>query len=140
MKGRRLAALAASAVLFAVFLTRLAPAELTRRANFLARSASYELAARRLEGSGAAFDRKYFLFVESARRRLPAGVRGVAIYTSRKTTEALYLASYQLAPVPVLLAPANVPPRWIAAYYGLPPPAGWRVLARLPGGSLVAPP
>ena len=140
MTGRRLLVFVAAAALLLVFWTQLAPAELARRARFLMRSASHELALRRLEGSGAAFDRDFFRFLESARRRLPAAVRGVALYTPHRTTEALYLASYQLAPVPVLLAPNNVPPRWIAAYHRIPPPAGWRVLAALPGGSLVSPP
>lgn len=139
MRARRLAALVGSTILFLVLISRLDPGELARRADFLARSASHELAVRRLEGSGAAFDRGYFRFLESARRRLPPGARGLAIYTPHRTTEALYLASYQLAPVPVLLAPANVPPRWMAAYHAVLPPPGSRIVAELPGGALVAP-
>ncbi len=95
---------------------------------------------RRLAGSGAAFDRAYFTFLESVRRRLPPGTRGVAIFRDPPTKPALYLASYVLAPVPVVLAPRQVPPRWIAAVYGGAPPAGWRVLATVPGGAVVAPP
>lgn len=140
MRGRQLAALAASAALLLVFLLANNPGELARRVRFLARSASQPPSARRLGGSGAAFDRSFFFFVESARRQLPRGVRGVAIFTPRPTTESLHLAAYQLAPLPVLLDPGGVPPRWIAAFYRLPPPAGWRILAQLPDGALVSPP
>jgi hypothetical protein len=140
VRVRRLAALGASAALLLIFLLANSPRELTRRVNFLARSASRELATRRLEGSGTAFDRNFFLFLESARRRLPRDTRGLAIFTPRATTESLYLASYQLAPVPVLIDPARVPPRWLGAVYSLSPPPGWRIVARLPGGALVDPP
>ncbi len=103
-------------------------------------TASKEPALRRLAGSGAASDRAYFAFLESARRRIPPGTRGVAIFVDPPTKPALYLASYVLAPTPVVIAPRQVPPRWIAAVYGVPPPAGWRVLATLPGGALLDPP
>ena len=86
-------------------------------------------------------DRDFFLFLESARRTIPSGTRGVAVYLEPPTKPALYLASYVLAPTPVVLAPRQVPPRWLAAVYGgPPPPAGWRVLATLPGGALLDPP
>ena len=140
MSGRRLAALTASAVLFLLLLLQNRPAELLRRVSFLRATASRELALRRLAGSGAAFDRSYFVFLESARRLIPPGTPGVAISVEKPTTEALYLASYVLAPVPVLLSPRQVPPRWIAAVYGETAPAGWRVLATLPGGALLDPP
>jgi hypothetical protein len=84
-------------------------------------------------------DRGYFAFLESARRKIPPGTRGVAIFLTPPTKPALYLASYALAPIPVVLAPRQVPPRWIAAVYGESPPAGWRVLATVPGGALLAP-
>ncbi len=140
MRGRRLGALAASAVLFFLFLLQNRPGELVRRAVFLRETASRELPLRRLAGSGAAFDRSYFVFVESARRRIPPGVPGVAISMEQPTTAALYLASYVLAPVPVLLAPKQVPPRWIAAVYGPDRLAGWREIAPVPGGMLLARP
>lgn len=131
--------MAAAAVLLALFLLQNHPGELRRRIVFLRHSASQELALRRLAGSGAAMDRGYFAFLESARRKIPPGTRGVAIFLNPPTKPALYLASYALAPIPVVLAPRQVPPRWIAAVYGESPPAGWRVLATVPGGALVAP-
>ena len=132
--------MAAATLLLVLFLLQNRPAELGQRVDFLRRGASQELALRRLAGSGAAFDRRYFVFLESARRQIPTGTRGVAIFRDPPTTEALYLASYALAPIPVVLAPRQVPPRWIAAVYGETAPAGWRVLATLPGGALLAPP
>jgi hypothetical protein len=131
---------AAATLLLVLFLLQNRPGELGQRVNFLRRGASQELALRRLAGSGAAFDRRYFAFLESARRRIPPGTRGVAIFRAPPTTEALYLASYTLAPIPVVLSPRQVPPRWIAAVYGETAPAGWRVLAALPGGALLDPP
>lgn len=141
MRRRKLVVLAASAAFLVILLLQNPPGELRRRIAVLARAPSRGLAVRRLEGSGSAFDRRYFFFLESARRRLPPGVRGVAIFTPRPTPEALYLASYHLAPVPVLLAPRQVPPRWIAAVYGpaMRPP-GWRVLAPVSDGALMLPP
>ena len=132
--------MAAATLLRVLFLLQNRPGELGQRINFLRRGASQELALRRLAGSGAAFDRRYFAFLESARRRIPPGTAGVAIFRDPPTTEALYLASYALAPIPVVLSPRQVPPRWIAAVYGETAPAGWRVLATLPGGALLDPP
>lgn len=140
MTGRKLAAISAGAVMLVVFVLVSSPKDLPRRAAFLGRSASLPLEARRLEGSGAAFDRNFYVFAESLRRRLPVGAVGVAIFTPRPGTQPLYLASYVLAPVPVVLEPRQVPPRWLAAVYGSPPPEGWRIVAPLPGGALVAPP
>lgn len=132
--------MAAATLLLVLFLLQNRPAELDQRITFLRRAASQDLALRRLAGSGAAFDRRYFVFLESARRQIPPGTRGVAIFRDPPTTEALYLASYALAPIPVVLAPRQVPPRWIAAVYGETAPAGWRLLATLPGGALLDPP
>ena len=140
MSGRRLAGLTASAVLFLLLLLQNPAAELLRRARVLRATASRELALRRLAGSGAAFDRSYFVFLESARRLIPPGTSGVAISVEKPTTRALYLASYVLAPVPVLLSPRQVPPRWIAAVYGPERPSGWREIAAIPGGALYARP
>ena len=141
MRVRRIVALAASAALFVIILLlSVSPAELRRRAAFLRRSAGYELAGRRLEGSGAAFDREFFRFLENVRRSLPADARGVAIFAPDPTTEALHLASYHLAPVPVLLAPRRVPPRWIGAWHRLPVPEGSRLVRSLPNGALAFPP
>lgn len=132
--------MAAAAVLLVLFLLQNRPGELRQRVVFLRHLASKELSVRRLAGSGTAMDRRYFVFLESARRRIPPGTRGVAIFLNPPTKPALYLASYALAPIPVVLAPRQVPPRWIAAVYGESPPAGWRVLATVPGGALLAPP
>ena len=132
--------MAAATLLLVLFLLQNRPAELRQRIAFLRRSGSQDLALRRLGGSGAAFDRRYFAFLESVRRTLPAGTQGVAIFRDPPTTQALYLASYALAPTPVVLAPRQVPPRWIAAVYGETVPVGWRVLATVPGGALLDPP
>lgn len=132
--------MAAATLLLVLFLLQNRPAELGQRITFLRGAAFQDLALRRLAGSGAAFDRRYFAFLESARRQIPPGTRGVAIFRDPPTTEALYLASYALAPIPVVLAPRQVPPRWIAAVYGETAPAGWRLLATLPGGALLDPP
>ena len=132
--------MAAAAVLLVLFLLQNRPGEFRQRVVFLRHLASKELSVRRLAGSGTAMDRRYFVFLESARRRIPPGTRGVAIFLNPPTKPALYLASYALAPIPVVLAPRQVPPRWIAAVYGESPPAGWRVLATVPGGALLAPP
>lgn len=139
MRGRRLAVLAAAGALLAISVSTEPPRLLSRRAAFLAATAARSLPERRLAGSGAAFDRRYFQFLEAARRALPAGVDGVALDTSRDAAEELYLASYHLAPVPVVFAPQPVPPGWAAATYGVAAPPGWRVVARLPGGELSVP-
>jgi hypothetical protein len=140
VRGRKLLVLASSAALLAIFLLSEPPRLLARRTSFLAAGASRPLAERRLGGSGTAFDRRFFAFLEGARRALPAGVEGVALETARGGEEELYLASYHLAPAPVVRATRPIPPRWAAATYGVPPPAGWRVITALPGGALsVAP-
>lgn len=136
MRVRKLVVLVASAALLAIFLPSEPPRLAARRAAFLAATASRPLSARRIGGSGAAFDRRFFEFLESVRRVLPPGVEGVALETARGAAEELYLASYHLAPVPVVLTPRPIPNRWAAATYGVPPPSGWRVVARLPGGEL----
>jgi hypothetical protein len=57
-----------------------------------------------------------------------------------KTAGDIYPATYELAPLPVRVAPAAVPPGWIAAVYGADSaPAGWLVVRKLPGGVLAAP-
>lgn len=140
MRGRKLVVLAASAVLLAILVPSEPPRLIARRAAFVAATASRPLDARRLVGSGAAFDRRYFEFLEGARRALPRGVEGVALDTVRDAGEELYLASYHLAPAPVVPKPERIPPSWAAATYGVPPPPGWRTVAGLPGGALSVPP
>ena len=140
MTARRLAVLSAGAALAVVLVAAGNPGELTRRARYLVGSAPLELALRRAGGSGTAFDRDFFVFVEAVRRTLPSGVPGVAVMTSGSSPQALYLASYVLAPVPVLVEPGGVPPGWLAAVYRVPAPEGWRIVARLPNGALLARP
>ena len=94
---------------------------------------------RRLSGTAAAFDRGFFVFLEAARRRLPPTAAGVAIVGAPQTDQVLYLASYHLAPRPVLISPAALPAHWVAAVYGPERPVGFRVLADLPGGALCEP-
>lgn len=94
---------------------------------------------RRLGGTAASFDRPFFIFLESVRRLLPRGVAGVAILGAPPTDQVLYLASYHLAPLPVLVAPNALPSRWLAAVYGPERPPGWRVVAEVPGGALLEP-
>jgi len=129
---------AAAAVLALVFLAQ--PwSEVPRRLQALARFAPRELAVRRLGGSGTAFDRAFFAFLENARRRLPADARGVAIYGAPEAEPYLYLASYALAPRAVRMAPERLPPGWIAAIYGGGTPPGARIVAHWDGGTLAAP-
>jgi hypothetical protein len=112
---------------------------IVRRVRSVKAFASRDLSVRRLGGSSAAFDRRYFIFLESARRRLPRGSGGVAIAMSAPSDAALYLAAYQLAPIPVAMLPPRIPSGWLLAVYGPGRPAGWRVIAELPGGALLAP-
>ncbi len=112
--------------------------DLRARLEILRRSCCEDLAARRLAGSAAAYDRRFFEFVLAARGALPPGIKGVALYAPGiPEWGGLYLAIYQFAPVPVFLAPARVPPGWVAAVYGSPAPPGWRLLRALPGGALL---
>jgi hypothetical protein len=92
-----------------------------------------------LNGTASGFDRQFFVFLESARRSLPAGASGVAILGAPPSNAPLYLATYYLAPVPVLVAPERVPEGWLLAVYGPERPPGWTVLAPLWRGALMAP-
>ena len=140
MTARRLAVLSAGAALVVGLVVAGNPGELARRARYLAGSAPLELARRRAGGSGTAFDRDFFVFVEAVRRTLPSGAPGVAVMTPHSSPQTLYLASYVLAPVPVLVETHGVPPGWLAAVYRAPAPEGWRIVARLPNGALLARP
>lgn len=133
------AAAAAGLVLFAVLAARTSPSEISRRFRFLERGASLDPARRRLAGSATAFDRPFYVFLEAARRARPASSSGVLLVMPDPSEPALHLAAYTFAPVPVRLAPAPLPPGWIAAVYGSERPAGTRVLQELPGGALLAP-
>jgi hypothetical protein len=139
LSSRQLAALAAAVFLAALLCARISPPEISRRLVLLGHHARQEPALRRLSGTAAAFDRSFFVFLEAARRRLPPTAAGVAIVGAPPSGQVLYLANYHLAPVPVLVAPAALPARWVAAVFGSERPAGWRVLAELPGGALLEP-
>jgi hypothetical protein len=142
--NRRTIAGAASGLLLALILLGQSWAELPRRIRFLVAYAPKELAVRRLGGSGAAFDRRYFSFLENARRRLPPETPGVVLVRPPGDPSYLYLAVYSLAPRPVIESGSFGlwrPPRgWVTAAYG-PSPTGdaVRVLARLPEGVLLGP-
>jgi hypothetical protein len=138
---RRGIAGAAALLLLALVLAQQSWTELPRRVRFLAAFAPKEPAVRRLGGSGAAFDRRFFSFLENTRRSLPAGTPGVALAGASGETP-LYLAAYVLAPIPVSAGPfdGNGPPSgWITAVYGANPASGYGVLARLPEGVLLRP-
>jgi hypothetical protein len=141
MRARRSIAAAAAAGLLALLVFRRnSPEELARRVEFLERFSGREAAVRRLGGSSAAFDRAFFRFIESARRTLPSGCAGVALYTPAPGESQLYLACYVLAPVPVRMAPRPVPRGWTAAIYGpAARPPGWTVVRKIPGGVLMRP-
>jgi hypothetical protein len=113
--------------------------ELPRRARKIGAYALKELAVRRLGGSGTAFDRKYFSFLENARRRLPAGAEGVALYGVPSGEHHLYLAHYVFAPRPVRLSPPVPPPGWVGAIYGERRPPDARILQEWDEGAIVAP-
>ena len=137
MSFRRVAASAAAVFLGALLFAQISPREISRRLALLGHHASQEPALRRLSGTAAAFDRSFFVFLEAARRRLPADAAGVVILGAPATDQVLYLASYHLAPLPVLVAPTALPARWIGAIFAPEPTPGWRVLAELPGGALL---
>jgi len=133
------AAGAAAAGLLALVLAAQPWGELPRRARSVARFAPRELAIRRLGGSGTAFDRRYFSFLENARRRLPASAEGIALYGVPPGEPYVYLAHYVFAPKPVRLEPDAPPAGWVAAIYGAARPPGARVLQEWDEGALVAP-
>jgi hypothetical protein len=144
---RRAAAAAAAALLLVLMLRRDRPSELGLRARTLVRSAQLDLDTLHMHGTAAAFDRQFYPFLESARRKLPPGAPGVAIFGMAPSDGALYFATYHLAPTPVLLAPKRIPPGWILAVYetgtgtgtGTDRPPGWKVIAPVWKGVLMAP-
>ena len=97
MTRRRIAG-AAAGLLLALILLGQSWAELPRRVRSLAAFAPKELAVRRLGGSGTAFDRRYFSFLENVRRSLPPDTAGVALDNTPGDPAHLYLAAYWLAP------------------------------------------
>ncbi|MET0619903.1 MAG: hypothetical protein ABW056_06470 [Thermoanaerobaculia bacterium] len=136
---RRDTAAAAAGLLLGLVIAAQPLAELPRRVRKIGVYASKELAVRRLGGSGTAFDRRYFSFLENARRRLPASAEGVALYGAPAGDPYVYLAHYVFAPKPVRLDPDAPPAGWVAAIYGPARPPGARVLQEWDEGALVVP-
>jgi hypothetical protein len=136
MRSRRLVALAGYLLLLVTLAAAVRPSELARRARFVSRDSGKDLAQRRLDGSSAAFDRKYVFFLESARRRLPPGTPGVAVLAPSPTEAHRNLALYAFAPRPALVAPPRIPEGWVLAVYGAEAPDGWRPVVSVAGGAL----
>jgi len=136
---RRAVVAAAFTFLLLLLLSRDGSTELGQRAKILVRSASLDSNTRRLHGTATAFDRQFYVFLESVRRRLPRGVGGVAIFGVPRTDQVFYLATYHFAPIPVLVAPEKVPPGWLLAVYGPDRPPGWKVIAPVWKGALMTP-
>jgi hypothetical protein len=138
---RRAAAGAAAVLLLALVLASQTWAELPRRARFLAAFAPRELAVRRLGGSGTAFDRRYFSFLENVRRSVPAAAKGVMFVGVPEDEAHFFLADYQFAPRPMFFGRAGgeLPAGWVTATFGPPPAPDAAVLARFPEGYLEGP-
>lgn len=145
---RRTVAVVAFAMVF-IFLAGGNPLpEFRSRLAILRQSIVRDLPRRRLEGSAAAFDRRFAALVLAARDALPPGTRGVALY-ARDIPEwgGLYLAIYHFAPTPVILAPSRVPADWLALTYSRAEraegadsgPPNLRVVRRFADGALLAP-
>ena len=138
---RRAAAGAAAVLLLALVLASQRWRELPRRVRTLAAFAPKELAVRRLGGSGTAFDRRYFSFLENVRRSVPASAKGIFIVHVPDDPAHLYLANYHLAPREVTFgfASGDRPTGVVVATYSpsFLPDAG--VLARFPEGYLEGP-
>ncbi|MFN2387625.1 MAG: hypothetical protein ABR576_15320 [Thermoanaerobaculia bacterium] len=140
MSWRRVAALAAFTLLLFALVRRTTSEDLRGRAAIIRRAFSLSAAERRAAGGATAYDRAFFPVLERARRELPVDARGVALYApTLPEWGGLYYAVYHLAPVPVAIAPEEVPPGWVALAYRAPGPAGLRVLREWPGGALLVP-
>jgi hypothetical protein len=135
---RRAAAAVFAALLLLVLLASNRPKELSRRLNHLAHYASRPLEVRRLGGSSTAFDRRFYFFLESARRKLPGNVAGVAVFAP-DSEQARNLVAYQFAPLPAAVRPRPIPAGWIAAVYGPVRPPGWKHVADVSDGALMWP-
>jgi hypothetical protein len=138
-RSRAGAAGAAAGLLLALVLAAQPWGELPRRARKIGAYASKELAVRRLGGSGTAFDRRYFSFLENARRHLPPSAEGVALYGAPAGDPYVYLAHYVFAPRPVAFAPPAPPPGWVAAIYGDGRPPDAEILRAWDEGALAVP-
>lgn len=140
MIARRAAALAAFSILLFTLIRAAAPADLAGRAALVDRALSLPLAERRAEGAAASYDRRFFRFLTEAREQLPLDARGVALYAPGiPEWGGLYLAVYELAPVPVALAPSRTPAGWVALAYRTAGPARARVIRQLSDGVMLAP-
>ena len=134
----RLAAVAAVLLLLLLLVSQ-PLAEVPRRLRTLEAFGGKELAVRRLGGSGTAFDRRYFSFLENARRRIPPGISVVFLRGVPADEPHLYLATYALAPRAVVNGgPETPPPGSVVAVYGRQPTASEHPLAILPEGFLEA--
>ena len=135
---RRAAAAALSLLLLLLLLAANRPKELRRRITHLSHYAPRPLEVRRLGGSSTAFDRRFYFFLESARRQLPAGVKGVAVFAT-DSEQARNLVAYQFAPLPAAITPRHIPAGWIAAVYGTGRPPSWKLVAEVSDGALMWP-
>ena len=140
-RARRIAGTVAFLTAF-VFLAGGNPVpEFRDRLGVLRRSWHKESKARRLEGTAAAYDRRFAALLDSARDALPSGTPGLALDAPGiPEWGGLYLAVYQFAPTPVLIAPRRVPPGWLVLKYGGAEPGDGRVLRQFPDGALLLPP
>ncbi len=136
---RRAVTTLASVLLFLFLLWRADLGRVRGRALVLTRSAALDGNVRRLNGTAAALDPQFYIFLESARRALPPAAAGVAILGAPASDAARYLAAYQLAPVPVLVAPDRVPAGWVLAVYGPERPSAWKAIATIWKGALMVP-
>ena len=105
-------------------LLRASPADLRSRVEILRRFGSQELRTRRWAGSSAAYDRRFFEYLAHLRKAVPFDAKGLALYAPGiPEWGGLYLAVYDFAPFPVVIAPRSAEggPRrvWRAA-----PPVG----------------
>ena len=139
MIDRRGAALAAGAGLLILTAVSSDLSRLPRRAAFLFRAASADSNTRHLNGTVASPDRQFYVFLESARRSLPAGAPGVAILGAPRDSPAEHLVPYLFTPARAMVLTERVPPGWFVAVYGPPPPGAWKVVAQLWRGVLMAP-
>lgn len=138
MRPRRIVLVLSISLFFLFLLSRTSVEELRARVGILRRFAGEELRLRRMAGTAAAYDRRFFQFLELAKLALPRDAKGLALYAPGiPEWGGLYLAIYHFAPFPVVIAPPEVPEGWVAAVYGRPPLPGWRVVRELPNGALL---
>jgi hypothetical protein len=137
---RRIAAVALYVTAF-LFLTGGNPfPEVRGRLGILRRSWWKTLPERRLEGTAAAYDRRFAALLAPVRDALPPGTPGIALYAPGiPEWGGLFLAVYEIAPIPVLIGPKSVPSGWLVLSYGENPPREGRVIRRFEGGVLLAP-